>query len=351
MTGVARAAAAAPSPARDDAISPSDGAVRLAVVPTDPPRRGPRHGPAGQAGVVAAAGVGAVVGWVAAVGAGPSSLAVAVAGLVAVSVHAGAVATAPRRTRRQRAHAAATVAHDLRQPLTVVKAAAYALARHEVDPDRRARLRIIDAEADRLASIVDEFDALTASPSPSRAGRHDPDPRHPRAAAVVDLERLVAETVERFAFAAADGAVALRASVSGAAAPVRGAAATLERALANLVVNALRHAPPGGEVTVGLARDGRVAVVTVDDTGPGFDARGLRRCFDPGWQGRGPHGRAGLGLAQVRAAARAHGGSVVAGRAPGGGARLQIRLPLAEPVAEVTATPAARRPGRLRRPA
>jgi two-component system, OmpR family, sensor histidine kinase MprB len=109
--------------------------------------------------------------------------------------------------------------------------------------------------------------------------------------------------------------------------------ATLERAIVNLLDNAAKWSPPGAEVEV-EARDGFVAV---RDHGPGIADEDLPYVFDRFYRARSARGMpgSGLGLAIVRQVAEAHGGEVVAERAPGGGTRMVLRLngsPAAEPL-------------------
>ena len=104
--------------------------------------------------------------------------------------------------------------------------------------------------------------------------------------------------------------------------------ARLDRAVANLLDNAAKWSPPGGAVEVGL-RDGEL---TVRDRGPGIAPEDLPLVFDRFYRAPGARGRpgSGLGLAIVRQVAEAHGGDAWRPRpAPGGGALLVLRLPVA----------------------
>jgi two-component system OmpR family sensor kinase len=103
--------------------------------------------------------------------------------------------------------------------------------------------------------------------------------------------------------------------------------AWFRQAIGNLVDNALRHTPPGGEVGVRLSADDGTVLLTVEDTGPGFGADLASRVFEPfaapGAPGSRP-GVAGLGLAVVQAIAAAHGGRAWAENRPEGGARVSM---------------------------
>jgi two-component system sensor histidine kinase MprB len=105
---------------------------------------------------------------------------------------------------------------------------------------------------------------------------------------------------------------------------VHGVRSTIERAVANLLDNAAKWSPPGGDVEVGV-NDG---TVTVRDHGPGIDEEDLPFVFDRFYRARAARGLpgSGLGLAIVRQVAQAHGGTVVAERAEGGGTRVVLGL-------------------------
>jgi two-component system, OmpR family, sensor histidine kinase MprB len=105
---------------------------------------------------------------------------------------------------------------------------------------------------------------------------------------------------------------------------VHGVPATIERAVANLLDNAAKWSPVGGEVEVAV-RDGQV---TVRDHGPGIDEEDLPYVFDRFYRASSARGMSGsgLGLAIVRQVAEAHGGEVVAERPEGGGTLMRLRL-------------------------
>jgi two-component system sensor histidine kinase MprB len=114
---------------------------------------------------------------------------------------------------------------------------------------------------------------------------------------------------------------------------VKGVPDRLERAVGNLLDNAAKWSPPNGEVEVEV----REGDVTVRDHGPGIDQADLAFVFDRFYRAPAARGLpgSGLGLAIVRQVAEHHGGTVMAERAEGGGARLRLRLePLAVPSVE-----------------
>jgi two-component system sensor histidine kinase MprB len=138
----------------------------------------------------------------------------------------------------------------------------------------------------------------------------------------VRLDQLVAQAVER-ARGHRDGAVRFRLDASPCV--VRGSRARLHRAVSNLLDNAVKWSPPGGAVEV-TVREGEMAV---RDHGPGIPSGDLPHVFDRFYRSPAARGLpgSGLGLAIVRQVADAHGGTVTAEAAEGGGARLRLRLP------------------------
>jgi two-component system sensor histidine kinase MprB len=105
---------------------------------------------------------------------------------------------------------------------------------------------------------------------------------------------------------------------------VHGVPSSIERAVANLLDNAAKWSPPGANVEVAVGNGS----VTVRDHGPGIDDEDLPYVFDRFYRARSARGMpgSGLGLAIVRQVAQAHGGTVVAEPAEGGGTRVVLRL-------------------------
>lgn len=205
--------------------------------------------------------------------------------------------------------------HELRTPLAVLTTTADVLLAHP-DPtlaDHQEGWERTRATAARMATTVD---ALLVE----ARGRATTLDRHP-----VDLVA-VARAVAAEASAAAGARPAGRvdvvvAGVAAAVLPVD--EATVHRAIANLVDNAVRVAPPGTAVEVAVDEDG----VTVTDHGPGLSADDARRVFDRFWRGDAAGG-AGLGIPIAAQVARAHGGDLtVASPGPDGtGAAFTLTL-------------------------
>ncbi|MFD5415352.1 sensor histidine kinase [Streptomyces nojiriensis] len=224
-----------------------------------------------------------------------------------------------RSDARQRQFTA-DASHELRNPLAAVRSrleVALAMDR----PDRESVTAAL-ADTERLQAIAADLLLLARlDGGPASAPRSEP----------VDLALLAAEDAARRGGArggARGGSrIALRLDAQ-APVPASGDPARLERALANLVDNALRYAR--AEVTVRAAAHDGWAVLEVTDDGPGIPEADRDRVFERFVRLDADRGRAsggtGLGLAIAREIARAHGGDVRALPAPAGGARLVLRI-------------------------
>ncbi|MBP8072106.1 MAG: HAMP domain-containing protein [Brevundimonas sp.] len=208
---------------------------------------------------------------------------------------------------RRRTQTVAAIAHDLRTPLTRLR------FRAEQAPE---------AVRDRMASDIEEMDALIAQAMAYVRGEATPERRE-----IFDLDALAADCAS--GFSETGGAVLFD---GGGALAVEADPAALRRALANLIANAVKY---GGSARVkAFALDGR-AVVTVEDDGPGLPGGELEAVFEPFHRAERSRSRetggAGLGLTVARQAARAHGGDVTLSNRSGGGLVARLQLPLANP--------------------
>ncbi|HET9596936.1 MAG TPA: ATP-binding protein [Anaeromyxobacteraceae bacterium] len=231
----------------------------------------------------------------------------------------------------------AVLSHELRNPLAPIRNSIYVIehAPREIEAGRRA-LEVLRRQAEQLARLVD--DLLDVA-------------RITHQKLELQLSRIELGEVVRRAWADARGlfeqrGVALRTASAGEPLWVDADAARLSQIVANLLNNALKFTPPGGQVTVATRRRGPDCEVMVRDTGLGIAAADLERIFSPFVQaGEGPRGGGGLGigLALVQELVARHGGSVRAeSGGPGRGADFVIALPArAGPGAEATPGPAA----------
>lgn len=211
-----------------------------------------------------------------------------------------------------------SVGHDLRTPLSALRAAIEALA-DGVAPDPQRYLRSMQRDVEALTALVDDLFLL----SRIEAGRLDLQ-REP-----LDLTELVDAAVESLAPVAAARDVGLDLD-AGARVSVDGNATALGRVIRNLLDNAIDHAPAGTAVHVTVERE-PVPRVQVIDQGPGFSAEFSPHAFerfaraDPSRNRQ--TGGAGLGLAIARGLVEAHGGRIWVDAPPGG--RVAFELPRA----------------------
>jgi len=217
----------------------------------------------------------------------------------------------------------AWTSHDLRTPLTSIRAMIEALHDGVVeDPQTVQRYyRTIRADIIALNGLIDdlfELAQLEAGGLSMEFGRHS-------------LGDVIVETLETFQALAKQRQVLLVANVGPDVDPVRLNVAKIHRVLANLLSNGLRYTPDGGSIWVTAVRTPDGVVVTVRDSGAGFNAVDLPRVFEQFYRGEQARtraaGGAGLGLAIAQAIVGAHNGRIWAENVPGGGALVGFLLP------------------------
>jgi signal transduction histidine kinase len=207
---------------------------------------------------------------------------------------------------------AASVAHEVRNPLTGVRSLAQRMAEEDLDADRvRRYAAVIVDEVGRVDRIV--RDLLAVARRESAVGwSGEPTPLDPL---FEDLALLTASRAER-------AGVRLRFDGGGVVATTP--REPLAQALLNLVLNAIRHTPRGGVVEV-AAQAGNGVEIAVRDQGPGVPVSERERIFEPFHSGG--LGGTGLGLAVVRRLARELGWEVAVEDAPDRGAVFRLRIP------------------------
>ena len=225
-----------------------------------------------------------------------------------------------RAAQHEREETLRFLSHDLRSPTLSILSL---LERNGAADLPLEQVRSVRQLANRTLELADGFMRLARAESqPLELATHD---LHDLAVVAADACWTLASARGQRIVTAADGG-------SQQPAPCRCDARLVQRALVNLIDNALRFTSPGGTVTVGIARAAGGWRLTVDDDGPGIAPEDRLRIFEAGWRGRQPDGAeadggAGLGLAFVAAVMARHGGSAVATERPGGGARIELTLP------------------------
>ena len=238
-----------------------------------------------------------------------------------------------RRVDHFRREGVSNLSHDLRSPLTATVACLETLdGRWQSDASRDEDRRLVEIalrNTRNAARMVQSLGDLAKLDEPEFALR----------AEAVDAGELLDDIALRFAERAARQGVALRTPAAPVAADAPASARAridvelFERAVANLIDNALKFCPSGSTVTLAAeARDGRVEVSVADD-GPGIAAADLPHLFDRFYQSRSTvapataEGGRGLGLAIVKRIAELHGGDVAVHSVLGSGMRVVMSLP------------------------
>lgn len=220
-------------------------------------------------------------------------------------------------SRERQSQLIADAGHELRTPLTSLRTNIELLARSDetgraIPPDdRRALMASVKAQMTELASLIGDLQEL------SRPDATDPGPLQ-----VVPLHDVVQSALDRARLRGPDLTIDARLSSWF----VRAEPAALERAVVNVLDNAVKFSPPGGTVEVALSEQG---ALTVRDHGPGIPAEDLPHVFERFW--RSPSARAlpgsGLGLSIVARTVQQTGGGITLRPAAGGGTVATIRIP------------------------
>ncbi|MBP7601146.1 MAG: HAMP domain-containing histidine kinase [Thermoflexales bacterium] len=227
----------------------------------------------------------------------------------------------------------AWVSHDLRTPLTSIRARVEALADGVVRDDEVPRyLASIRADTLALNRLIDDlFDLATAD-----AGGLTLD------LMPCEIGDLVSDTVRAMSVVAEQRGVALAGVVPEDMQPVSVSPPRIQRVLNNLIGNALAHTPAGGRIDITAERIDRNIVVSVSDTGEGISPQDLPRVFDRFYRGEQSRKRSdlgggtGLGLAISRALVEAHHGTISITSALGKGTTVRFSLPQLGPAESVS---------------
>jgi len=229
---------------------------------------------------------------------------------------AAAAAAEIEAADRLRAAILTAVGHDLRSPLAAAKAVVSGLRAEDVtldENDRRELLEAADGELDRLAGLVDNLLDM----SRLQAGAL---PIHPRPTSVEDV---LARALDYLGVESRSVLLDVDEDLPDIVVD----AGLLERAVANIVANAQRFAPPGEPPVVRVEAVDGVVRLQVIDRGPGIPAEARDRVFQP-FQRLGDTGTGlGLGLALARGLVEAMGGGVTPTETPGGGLTMVVTFP------------------------
>ena len=229
-----------------------------------------------------------------------------------------------RSLESSRRELVAWISHDLRTPLAAIRAVSEALEDGVVDdPDTVKKYhQTMRAEVERLNGMVDDLFRLSRIHAGLLTLQVE----------TVTLSDLVSDALSLAAPVARAKGVLLTGEMENDELRVRVATTEFLRVLRNLLDNALRHTPRGGEVSVQAAASASEAVLAVRDTCGGIPEADLGRVFEAGYKGDAarspePGARAGLGLAIAQGLVEAHGGTIHVEN-ESDGCRFEVRLPL-----------------------
>mgnify|MGYP002780394412 CR=1 FL=1 len=224
------------------------------------------------------------------------------------------------RAQKLRRDLTADIAHELRNPLSVIKADLQAMADgiYAPSPERIASLQ---EEAAVLERLIEDLRTLSVAESGELR-------LHPRR---VDAAAFIQQVVEEFRPAFQQKGVRLSAVAEATPVPVSFDTERMRQVFGNLLSNALRHTPATGEVTVTAEPQRHGVLFRVTDTGTGIAPEDLPYVFERFWRADRSRSRqsggTGLGLAIARQLVEAHGGEIRAESTPGIGTSFVITLP------------------------
>ena len=229
-----------------------------------------------------------------------------------------------RRTDTLRAALLSSVSHDLRTPLSSIKAAASSLLQDDVQWDEDARRSFtmsIERQADRLNRLVENLLDM----SRIEAGALKPEKEW------YPVDELIHDVIGHMASFLQDRKVETH--LPDDLPPVELDYLQIDQVLTNLIENAVRYTPAGSPIEVSAEVDGEQVVISVADCGQGIPAAEIERIFDKFYRvriadvGTRPVG-SGLGLSVCRGLIEAHGGHIWAENREGGGALFRFTLPV-----------------------
>jgi signal transduction histidine kinase len=232
-----------------------------------------------------------------------------------------------READRRKEEALAALAHEIRNPLSVIMNAGQALQLKVADDSRSAELcELVVRHARQMVRLAGEL--IESSRAGATAARMEVER--------VDVHQAIVKAIEAVTQTIEDRRHELRLVAPSEPLAVAADPFRLEQILVNLLLNAAQYTAPGGRITLEAWGEGHLAAIRVRDTGLGISAELLPRIFDPFVRGasepfgNGPPYNLGLGLALVKFFAERHGGNVTAAsEGTGRGSAFTLRLPKA----------------------
>jgi len=210
---------------------------------------------------------------------------------------------------------AADVAHELRTPLAILRTQVEGLQDGVVEPSSKELASLHD-ETLRLTRLVADLETLASADAAGFSQNRRP----------IDLRPVVEQAVREFAGAFEAEEVGL--SVDAQDVVVEADAVRIHQVISNLLSNALKFTPAGGDVRLELREVEGSAIIRVADSGPGIPPDELPWVFERFFRGKGSRARgSGIGLTVARELVRAHGGEMDVESEPGHGTTFTVRIP------------------------
>lgn len=220
---------------------------------------------------------------------------------------------------RQRRNLLADISHELRTPITVIQGNVEGIL-DGVYPADEARLKSVIEETQLLSRLVDDLRTLALAESGALQLKREP----------TDLAGLIRDTVSNVTLQAEEKDVRIHLSMAGAP-EINIDPQRIREVLTNLLLNALRYTPPGGEIKILLATGNASSeggtTVSIADSGPGIEPDHLPHVFERFYKSSDSGGM-GLGLSIAKYLVEAHGGEIWAESEPGKGTRISFTIPV-----------------------
>jgi two-component system phosphate regulon sensor histidine kinase PhoR len=230
-----------------------------------------------------------------------------------------------RRLEAVRRDFVANVSHELKTPLTAIRGLVDTV-KDDPSMDHEMRQRFLGrlgTQATRLAALIGDLLSISRLESGERPSEQER----------IDLREVAQTAISGMAAQAESAGLTPRSEMPDTPLPVLGDRLVLEQAVGNLLDNALKYTPAGGEVRIRTRQEGNHVVVEVEDTGIGIEPRHQERIFERFYRIDKARSRdlggTGLGLSIVKHVVLSHRGSVEVESEPGHGSIFRIRLPLA----------------------
>ncbi len=216
------------------------------------------------------------------------------------------------------------IAHDLRSPITRIRGIAETtLTGKQGMREYQEMAAAVVGESDRLVEMINTMLEIAQTDSGVTELSMQP----------VDMRHIIDDAADLFLPLAEDKNIGLKTSITSAPLVVPGDRAKIQRVIANLLDNAIKFTPPGGQVMVSAGVDDAKITITIEDTGAGIPAHDLPHIFERFYRcdkSRSTPGN-GLGLSLAQALVHAHNGDITVTSSPGRGCAVTVSIPLATP--------------------